>query len=80
MIEFIDTFYNLAYSQSIIALSLIYPLHRSLGHATRFLETDSSQELSLQITAKFCHFLFNHLGMPTLQNSTQYSNSPILII
>jgi hypothetical protein len=22
-----------------------------------------------------CHFLFNHLGMPTLQNSTQFSNA-----
>jgi hypothetical protein len=26
-------YYNLSYSQSIIALSLIYPLHKSLGHA-----------------------------------------------
>jgi hypothetical protein len=37
-------------------------------------------ELSLQITMKSsCHFLFNQLGLPTLQNSTQCSsaNSPI---
>jgi hypothetical protein len=34
MIGFINTFlYNLSLSQSIIALSLIYPLHKSLGHA-----------------------------------------------
>jgi hypothetical protein len=40
MIGFVDTFfYNLSYSQSIIALPLIYPLHKSLGHAIRFLAT-----------------------------------------
>jgi hypothetical protein len=26
-----------------------------------------------------CHFLFNHLGLPTLQNSIQFSNSNSLI-
>jgi hypothetical protein len=25
-----------------------------------------------------CHFFFNHLGLPTLQNSTQFSNSTYL--
>jgi hypothetical protein len=81
MIGFIDTFsYNLSYSQSIIALPLIYPLHRSLLHAIRFLATDFSQELSLQVTVKSsCHFLFNHLGTPTLQNSTNFSNANSLI-
>jgi hypothetical protein len=34
MIGFINAFvYNISLSQSIIALSLIYPLHKSLGHA-----------------------------------------------
>jgi hypothetical protein len=34
VIGFIKTFvYNLCYSQSIIALALIYPLHKSPGHA-----------------------------------------------
>jgi hypothetical protein len=77
MIGFIGTFfYNLSYSQSIIALPQIYPFHKSLWHAILFLATD----LSLQITMKSsCHFLFNHLGMTTLQNSTQYSNSSSLI-
>jgi hypothetical protein len=27
----------------------------------------------------YCHFLFNHFGLPTLQNSTQFSNSNSLI-
>jgi hypothetical protein len=63
-----------------MALSLIHPLHKSLGHAVRFLTTDLLQEPSLQITMKSsCHFLFNHLGLPTLQNSTQFSNSNSLI-
>jgi hypothetical protein len=26
-----------------------------------------------------CHFLFNHLGLSTLQNSTQFSNSNSLV-
>jgi hypothetical protein len=75
--EFIDTiFYNLSYSQSIIALPLIYPLHKSQGHTIHFLETDLAQELSPQVTMKSaCLFLFNHLGMLTLQNSTQFSNA-----
>jgi hypothetical protein len=46
----------------------------------RFLPTDLSQELSLQTTIKSsCHFLFNHLGLPTLRNSTQFSNCNSLI-
>jgi hypothetical protein len=73
-------FYNLSYSQSIIVLPLIYPLHKPLGHAIRFLATDLSQELSLRITMKSsCHFLFNHHGMPTFQNSTQFSSANSLI-
>jgi hypothetical protein len=79
MIGFIDNFlYNVSYSQSIIALPLIYPLRKSLGHAIRFPATDLSQEQSLQTTIKSsCHFLFNHFGKPTLQNSTQFSH-PLL--
>jgi hypothetical protein len=47
MTGFIDNFfYNLSGSPSIIALSLICPLHKSLPHAIRFLATDLSQELS----------------------------------
>jgi hypothetical protein len=47
---------------------------------SRILATDLSQELSLQIIMKSsCHFLFNDLGMPTLQNSTQFSNANSLI-
>jgi hypothetical protein len=35
-----------------------------------------TQEMSLQITMKSsCHFLLNHLGKWTLQNSTQFSNA-----
>jgi hypothetical protein len=35
-----------------------------------------TQELSLRITMKSsCHFLISNLGLPTLQNSTQFSNS-----
>jgi hypothetical protein len=50
-IGFINTFfYNLSYLQSIIALPLFYPLQDSLWHAIRFLATDISQKLSLQIT------------------------------
>jgi hypothetical protein len=80
MIEYIDTFYNLSYSQLIIALSLMYPLHKSLGYAIRFLATDLLQELSLQIAMKSsCYFLFRHLGLPTLPNSTQFSNANSLI-
>jgi hypothetical protein len=80
MIRFVDTFYNLFYSESIIALFLIYPIRKSLGHAIRFPVTDLSQELSLQITMKSsCHFLVNRLVMPTLQNSTQFSNDNSLI-
>jgi hypothetical protein len=46
----------------------------------RFLTTGLLQELSLQITVKSsCHFLFNHLALPTLQNSTQFSNANSLI-
>jgi hypothetical protein len=45
----------------------------------RFLATDLSEELSLQITLKSsCHFFFNYLGLPTLQNSTQLANSELL--
>jgi hypothetical protein len=37
-----------------------------------------TQELLLRIIMKLsCHFLFNHLGMPTLQNSTKFSTLPI---
>jgi hypothetical protein len=80
MIGFIDTFCSLSYSQSITALPPIYPLHKLLGHAIGFLVTDLSQELSLQIIMKSsCHFLFNHLGMSTLQNSTQFSDANSLI-
>jgi hypothetical protein len=80
MIGFINIFvYNLSSSQSIIALSPIYPFHKSLGHSIPFLATDLSQELSLQITMKSSYFFFNHLGMPTLQNSTQFSNANSLI-
>jgi hypothetical protein len=77
MTGFIDTFfYNLSYSQSIIALQLIHTFKKSLGHTIHFLATDLSQELSLQITTKSsCHFLFNHLEVPTLQNLTQFSSA-----
>jgi N-acyl-L-homoserine lactone synthetase len=52
----------------------------SLVVATRFLATDLSQDLSLQITMKSsCRFLFNRLGLSTLQNWTQFSNSNSLI-
>jgi hypothetical protein len=52
----------------------------SVVFAIRFLATDLSQELSLQITMNSsCHFLFNHLWPPTLQNSTQFSNSNSLV-
>jgi hypothetical protein len=72
--------YNLSYSQSIIALSLICPLHKSLGDAIRFLATDVSQELSLQITMKISfNFFFIQLGLPILQNSTQFSDYNSLI-
>jgi hypothetical protein len=82
MIGFIDAFfYSLSNSQPIIELSLIYPLHKSLGHALRFLATDLSQELSLQITMKSSYnFLINHLGMSILQNSVQFSNANSLIL
>jgi hypothetical protein len=81
MIGFIDNFfYNLFYSQSIIALPLIHPLHKSLGHAIRFLATDLSQEFLFQITMKSSfYFLFSHLGMPSLHNSTQFSNANSLL-
>jgi hypothetical protein len=37
-----------------------------------------TQKLSLQITMKSsCHFFFNHLGLPILQNSIQISNSSL---
>jgi hypothetical protein len=63
-----------------MALSLICTFHKSLGHAIRFLATDLSQEVSLQTTMKSsCRCLFNHLGLPTLQNSTQFSNYNSLI-
>jgi hypothetical protein len=70
MTGFINTFvYSLSYSQSVIALPLIYPLHKSLGHAVRFLATDLSQELSLQITTKSsCHFL--QLPIPKIRPSS----------
>jgi hypothetical protein len=36
-------------------------------------------ELSLRITKKTsCHFLFNHFGVPTLQNSIQFSHPNLL--
>jgi hypothetical protein len=39
-----------------------------------------TQELSFRITRKSpCHFLFNHLVMPTLLNSTQFSNLPVSV-
>jgi hypothetical protein len=81
MIGFIDTFfYNLSYSQSITALPLNHPFHKSLGHTIHFLAMNLTQKLSLQITMKSSfHFLFNHLGVPTLQNSTQFSNANSLI-
>jgi hypothetical protein len=76
MIGFINTFvYNLSISRSIIALPLTYPFHQSLRKDIRFLATDLSQELSLQMTMKSsCYFLFNHLGMQILQNSSRFSN------
>jgi hypothetical protein len=41
---------------------------------------DLTQKLSLQITMQSsCHFLFNHLGVPTLQNLTKFSNANSLI-
>jgi hypothetical protein len=51
-----------------------------IRHALRFLAMDLLQELSLQIIMKSsCHFLFNHLGMPALQNWTQFSKANSLI-
>jgi hypothetical protein len=46
MMGFIDAFfYNLSYSQSIKVLPITYPLHKSLGHAVRFLAMDLLEEL-----------------------------------
>jgi hypothetical protein len=75
-----NKYYNLAgfHSTDHTTLKLLRVL--PLVFAIRFLATDLSQELSVQITMKSsCHFLFNHLGMPTLQKSTQFSNSNSLI-
>jgi hypothetical protein len=75
LLDLLTHLYNISYSQSIIALPLIYRLHKSLRHALRFVTTDFSHELSLQITMKSSHhFSFNHFGIPTLQNSAQFSN------
>jgi hypothetical protein len=64
MIGFINTFcYNVSKSQSIIAPSLIYPLHQSLGHAK---SSQSSLVVSWQriyksltVTTKHIKFLFS---------------------
>jgi hypothetical protein len=64
------------YSQPIIPLALIYPLHKPLARAISFLVTDLSKELSLQITMKSsCHFLPNHLEY---RPSRTRSSCPIL--
>jgi hypothetical protein len=78
-IGFISTFvYNVSYSKSPTALLLIYPFHKSLRHAIRFLVTDLSQELSFQIAMKTSyHFLFNHLGLPNHQFSSYNSLNPL---
>jgi hypothetical protein len=72
-----------------MALLKMYPLHKSLGHAIRFLATDLSQELSYQITMKSSyHFLQLPIpkdrpnSLPTTvlysYNNCQLRNSPIL--
>jgi hypothetical protein len=44
-----------------------------------FLAAGFSQVLLFQITMESCSSLFSHLGLPTLQNSTQLSNANSLI-
>jgi multidrug efflux pump subunit AcrB len=91
MIEFIDT-YTCTFTQfgttgNYNTIAILHTFQLTLAHALGFsafisliLTTDLSQELSLQITMKSsCHFLFNHPGMLTLQNSTQFSNANSLI-
>jgi hypothetical protein len=69
------------------AIAILHTSQLTIAHALEFsvfasrtLTTDLWQELSLQISVKYsCHFLFSHLGMPTLQNSTQFSKANSLI-
>jgi hypothetical protein len=85
MIGFIDTykFTEFGTTSSHSAIAVLHTFQLTVSHAlefsifiSRILATDLSQELSLQITMKLpCHFLFNHLGMLTLQNSTKFSNA-----
>jgi hypothetical protein len=84
MIVFIDAFFvvSLNYNQY-RAIVHLHTLQFIAAHALEFsvstsciLAADLNTELSLQITMKSCRlFLFNYLALPTLQNSTKFSNS-----
>jgi hypothetical protein len=91
MIGFIDTYvYTFTqfgttgnYTTIAILHTFQFTVAQALGVSvltSRILATDLSQELSLQITMKSSsNFLFNHVGKPSLQNSTQFSNATSII-
>jgi uncharacterized membrane protein YagU involved in acid resistance len=67
------------YSAIVILHTFQFTVAHALGFSvltSHILATDLSQELSFQIIMKSSfHFVFNHLGMPTLHNSNKFSNA-----
>jgi hypothetical protein len=69
------------------AIAILHTFQLTFAHAlvffvftSRILATDLSEELSRQIIMKSsCHFSFNRLGIPNLQNPIQFSNANSII-
>jgi hypothetical protein len=72
--DWFNTFvHNLSYSQSVIALPLIYPLRKSLGHAILSLATDLSQ---ITVTSSW---LFLQLSIPKTRPSSLPITGSVLL-
>jgi hypothetical protein len=84
MIGFNKTlFYNLSYSQSIIALPLIYPLHKPLGHAksSQSLLVVSWQRVynSLTVTTAYIKSSFRRLT-PLCSVALRFTHSILILL
>jgi hypothetical protein len=80
---YVYTFTQFGTTGNYSAIAILHTFQLTIAHAvgvpvftSRILATHLAQELSLQITMKSSSDLFfNHLGKPTLQNSTKFSNA-----
>lgn len=83
MLSFKPSFYNLVNHNQHSAIADSHTFQFTTAHALRFsvstsciLATDlNTENITLNHYEVFLPFFFNHVGLPTLQNSTEFSNS-----